>query len=222
MYPLLPIPLLSVSLYVLLLYFLSVSYLSPLAFFLYPLLFLSVSVSLFVSLLLSFLAVFYFLSLLVFYYISLTLLFFFWCLLLLLFSCPSFLYFYLLISCLPFLPFLYFPFSFVFLTSFFFLHMLCGVFYSFIWLSVLILLNNVYKLFTIFSSPSLIHSAFYSNPSVIFLFFIFLFAFLIMISVILSLLSPCLLEICWSYFSTLDSICVTSAISDCLVFSMFW
>ena len=120
MYPLLPIPLLSVSLYVFLLYFLSVSYPSPLAFFLYPLLFLSASVSLFVSLLLSFLAVFYVLSLLVFYYISLTLLFFFWCLLLLLFSCPSFLYFDLLISCLPFLPFLYFPFSFVFLTSFFF------------------------------------------------------------------------------------------------------
>ena len=90
-----------------------------------------------------------------------------------------------------------------------------------IWFSVLILLNNIYKPFTISSPPSFIHSAFQPNLSAAFLFFFLPIAFLIMISVILSFLSPCLLVICWDYFSILHCICISSAVSDCLVFIRF-
>ena len=90
-----------------------------------------------------------------------------------------------------------------------------------IWFSVLIPLNNIYKLLTSFSPPSFIHSAFQPNLTAAFLFFILLIAFIIIIFVILSFLHLCLLVICWNSFSILHCICVSSAVSDCLVCSRF-
>ena len=95
-----------------------------------------------------------------------------------------------------------------------------------IWFFVLILLNNIYiyiYIYKLFTISLLLLSTQLPNLicQLLFYCFILLIAFVNMISLILSFLYLFLLVIWWNFFSTLHCICVSSAISECLVFSRF-